>query len=86
MNTTNTTKGIIPHLRIVTAEGVIFAPVLLETEETLSVRGGRHLVLKGGNDYRLPVPVEVGGEYAYALPGGGAITASELHGQLQEAA
>ena len=84
MNVTHTTKGCIPHLRVVTEQGVIFAPVMLETEPTHN--GGRRILIKGGPSYGLPVPLELKGEFLYVLPGGAAITAGDLHGNLAEAA
>lgn len=84
MNHTFTTKGCIPHLRVVTAHGVIFAPVMLGTEP--SPRGGRRVLIEGGLSYGLPVPMEFKGEFLYALPGGVASTAADLHRHLEEAA
>lgn len=75
MSGTFTRDGLIPHLQIVTAAGVILAPVKLETEP--DGKGGRRILVghHGAEDKRLPRPVKRGGKLAFALPGGGEVLA-----------
>lgn len=58
---TETTEGFIPHLRIIYADGVLNAPVMLDVPK----RGTRVLC----------APQRRGDKLVYALPGGGEIVA-----------
>lgn len=69
MSATMTSEGYIPHLKVVTDEGVILAPVKLRTVRV--TKGVRvYLDYSKESDRRHPEPVRRDGKFVFALPGG----------------
>ena len=71
MKETLTDEGYIPHLEVVTAVGVILAPVKLQPDADGKIR----IKTEGSEVTRRPAPMRRNGRLVFALPGGGELVA-----------
>lgn len=72
MSATMTSEGYVPHLKVVTGDGVILAPVKLRTVRV--AKGVRvYLDYSKESDRRHPEPMRRNGRLVFALPGGGEV-------------
>ena len=69
MKETLTDEGYIPHLQVVTAIGVILAPVKLQPDADGKIR----IKTEGSEVTRRPAPMRRNGRLVFALPGGGEV-------------
>lgn len=69
MKETLTDEGYIPHLQVVTAVGVILAPVKLQPDADGKIR----IKTEGSEVTRRPAPMRRDGRLVFALPGGGEV-------------
>ena len=69
MSATLTDEGYIPHLEVVTAVGVILAPVKLQPDADGKIR----IKTEGSEVTRRPAPMRRDGRLVFALPGGGEV-------------